>query len=665
MSAIQQKNENKAPLLETSTSMQIEYTTEESTYYSTKETTKKRKTRDSEDTSSTTLTSLQENVGTSRNSSLPPPVHNTTTLTKSGTKQNTALGNTTTDIPTPDDLTPQTETDMETELGNTTTNTPTSDDPTPQTETNMETDSVATIEDTPTRIKSYSQAVTGTNKNFKEPNLNLINQIQTWVNITRAGLAESKQRSFDLDTWTPDKIINAFSSTEELRKLINHKINSKPTQKEILPSIEIKFFYRDRAFFCTFTNRQEARPKHQKEFQYMLNTAIERYKNAHNALIINKNNREQVTSMLKKKIAIDYGTNLELSKLNAHEITQYILYITSFTQIPLQLKYEKLKELIAQIQTENLINLPNTPEEIDEKIKEILPFKLPIEDRRNIRAVLASLRQIYIFSRLPDAYINDKHIPLPANPNLLNSNTKKFFPITSRKDLKNLKTYKEELKKFYYFSTIPPSYFDLPPPKQPLPSTPQELRPRLREIFPFFPKDEEDFKTHIRLLREDYFFQTLPNDYIISKKKLPLDPTQLKLKTLFTYPIQDKQTALDFIEEIPHYFKIPDPLPLEYVSINYTNKLDLPTDLEKITEVNLTLPISTSKELIIAVRALREHYFFHKIPTKWIQIENKDSKRNKDSNRLPGTPEELNKILKEKKPSSEITFPITDPNEIP
>ena len=49
--------------------------------------------------------------------------------------------------------------------------------------------------------------------------------------------------------------------------------------------------------------------------------AIERYKQQHNAIIINNNNKEQISDMLRKKIAIDFWTNEEFSLLDTHEIT--------------------------------------------------------------------------------------------------------------------------------------------------------------------------------------------------------------------------------------------------------------------------------------------------------------------------------------------------------
>ena len=189
-----------------------------------------------------------------------------------------------------------------------------------------------------------------------------------------------------------------------------------------------------------------------------------------------------------------------------------------------------------------------------------------------------------------------------------------MFPITSHAELKNLKIYKQRLQEYYLFCTIPPDYFSMPPPKLPLPLTPQDLTPRLREIFPFYPRNAEHFKDHIHLLRQEYAFKTLPNDYLINKKRLPTNPISLPLSEQFSFPMEDTDTVKQFLNTIPHYYAIPNPLPLAYTIINYTDKPDLPQEPELITEVNLTLPISTPKKLIIAARALCEYYHFYSIP---------------------------------------------------
>ena len=69
----------------------------------------------------------------------------------------------------------------------------------------------------------------------------------------------------------------------------------------------------------------------------------------------------------------------------------------------------------------------------------------------------------------------------------------------------------------------------------------------------------------------------------------------------------------------------------------------------------------TPKELTIAARALRKHYYFYTIPEEQIQI----STKNTDTSRqIPNTNEELNKVLQLKDPDTILHFPITDQTNI-
>ena len=370
--------------------------------------------------------------------------------------------------------------------------------------------------------------------------------------------------------------------------------------------------------------------------------------------------------MLRKKIAIDYWTNKEFTNLDTHEIAQYTLYLAGFAKILIKLDFDSLKKTINIVKNRQLTPLPPTPSEIPESIITNLPFTLPITDLRKIRAIVASLRNVYTFERLPSEYIADKRTPLPSYPSQLNEETCKLFPITTRAELQNLKNYKQYLQTHYLFKTIPPEYFDLPPPKSPLPPTPQLLTPRLRRIFPFHPKDSDDFKEHIKILREEYAFLTLPNDYLISKRRLPEDPSQLTLAEQINFPIEKMDDVHQFYQNIPTYYHLPDPLPLKYVNFNYTERLNLPQDSDLIYEVNLTLPIATPKELLTAARALRKFYYFHTIPDEWIDIpKKKTSETTSDNRQIPNNNEDLNNILKTKEPSTNIQFPITDQSYIP
>ena len=179
--------------------------------------------------------------------------------------------------------------------------------------------------------------------------------------------------------------------------------------------------------------------------------------------------------MLRKKLAIDYWMNEEFTNLDVHEITRYTLYLTGFAKIPIQQNFDELRELISSIQNNQLKPLSPSPEEISETNQALLPFTLPIEDHCNIRAVAASLHILYTFDHLPEEYISDKRILLLTSSNFLNEETHEFFLIILCSELRNLKKLKQLLHSYYLFSNIPLTFFDLPLPKSPLPSTPQEL----------------------------------------------------------------------------------------------------------------------------------------------------------------------------------------------
>ena len=70
----------------------------------------------------------------------------------------------------------------------------------------------------------------------------------------------------------------------------------------------------------------------------------------------------------------------------------------------------------------------------------------------------------------------------------------------------------------------------------------------------------------------------------------------------------------------------------------------------------------TPRELIIAARALREHYFFQLLSEDWIQI----SKRNVEEigNRLPNTVEELKQQIEQRNLQTILNFSITKQKEI-
>jgi len=134
------------------------------------------------------------------------------------------------------------------------------------------------------------------------------------------------------------------------------------------------------------------------------------------------------------------------------------------------------------------------------------------------------LRAIYKFKRLPENYIDDKREMLPKYPSKLRKKCGKFFPVMDRSELKLVNKRKQKLRKYYFFTKLPESYFILLPKKQELPLAYQELTPSLRRMFPFCPRDGEDFKEHMKELRKVYVFKYLLNDYLINKRRLLVNP---------------------------------------------------------------------------------------------------------------------------------------------
>ena len=189
---------------------------------------------------------------------------------------------------------------------------------------------------------------------------------------------------------------------------------------------------------------------------------------------------------------------------------------------------------------------------------------------------------MFSFDKLPDAYIADNREALPTSYKNLRDEVQHLFSITDRAELKNLAYYRETLQKYYFVQQILAEYFDLPAPKRPLPSTLQNLTPRLREKFLFLPANQEDFKEHVRLLRVDYSFTRLPNDYIISRRRLLLDPVNLKMPN-FAFLLQSTEEVNTFIKSVPQIYNISTLLPQAYCNFNYTNLSDLPEDANSVT----------------------------------------------------------------------------------
>ncbi|CAG8851353.1 11645_t:CDS:1, partial [Gigaspora margarita] len=82
--------------------------------------------------------------------------------------------------------------------------------------------------------------------------------------------------------------------------------------------------------------------------------------------------------------------------------------------------------------------LSERPEEIDEDLKLVLPYAIPIKEREHLVPTIRVLRKIYRFEKLYKSYIDLLCRNLPENPNELVDELKKFFLIKKISELQYL-----------------------------------------------------------------------------------------------------------------------------------------------------------------------------------------------------------------------------------
>src|SRR5260364_9258 len=177
---------------------------------------------------------------------------------------------------------------------------------------------------------------------------------------------------FNVEEWSIDKIIEAFKTKESVLEFVKYKLETKATNMEIPPAIETKLKYQDRAFFRYFTNRQETRPAHQKEFMHLLGRVTQRYKDAYRAYVMNKKNKDQIYDKLRKKLGIDFLTNTDFIVLDAFEITQLLFFVAGFARLQNDLNFEALRKTINELKSNLLIQLAEYYDMILKKIREEL-----------------------------------------------------------------------------------------------------------------------------------------------------------------------------------------------------------------------------------------------------------------------------------------------------
>ncbi|RIB23068.1 hypothetical protein C2G38_2172332 [Gigaspora rosea] len=274
-----------------------------------------------------------------------------------------------------------------------------------------------------------------------------------------------------------------------------------------------------------------------------------------------------------------------------------------------------------------LVPLPDTPELIPEMFQNLLPFKLPIKDRKETGQIVRAMRQVFTFTQLPEEYFANQLIPLPEKPEELEDEWRNLFPISNPKELRNIREHLTELRTRYTFKWLLDSYFDLPERKPPLPSTPQMLNTEIAYAFPFTPKDRSDFIRHLDLLREYYEFKKIPNDYIKHKEHLPQHPSDIKLRKKKETPTT---LGLQTGERSDDKHTNNHPWATKRQGRDGSNgKERIPDDLnlikEKIsqlegTENNVTIPITEYNKVTETIKILKESFDFTNIPTHILQL---------------------------------------------
>ena len=141
---------------------------------------------------------------------------------------------------------------------------------------------------------------------------------------------------------------------------------------------------------------------------------MENYKEKNSVIYTNRKIRNQINIKVRQKLAIQWLTSQKMRK-NLKEIAKNINYCMGFMKIADRIKGEKVWEIVNEAIEDTFEKLPETPNEIPEEIRNILPFELSVKNRGNLRAILAALRKIYKFARLPEEYLVQLE-PLLPNP---------------------------------------------------------------------------------------------------------------------------------------------------------------------------------------------------------------------------------------------------------
>jgi len=273
------------------------------------------------------------------------------------------------------------------------------------------------------------------------------------------------------------KLLSKIHDSQSILNIIIEikESNQKPFNYNY-PAIFNKMKFKDRSFFQSFTNNDN-KPSHQIEFQTIETDFISNYKNDHKLEHINLPTRKKIRSIICTLLSITFLKNLNFTEYNPFQLSQLIQYLINYfiRKDKVQLNFFEFLDLLKKKTQSNLPALPDTYSLIPSQILIKLPFQLPLVKPSQIKPSATALHNYYTFDLLPQSYIQILP-PLPQKIENFPFDFKNIFPITKRENLKKIGEYKTWLSSQYnFYGPLPSCYFDLPPPKKPLPTTYQLL----------------------------------------------------------------------------------------------------------------------------------------------------------------------------------------------
>ena len=147
-----------------------------------------------------------------------------------------------------------------------------------------------------------------------------------------------------------------------MQEFIQHKLLTLHTDYAIPNAISLKFFYRDSAFFKSFTNNKRITPAHQTEYSNLLTQVINMYKFKNNIILTDKATRDAIQSKLRQKIAIDYLINLNFRHMEPYHISQMIKYCRNLMKAKLIENPKAIQDITNQVYDSLKKALPNIPQ---------------------------------------------------------------------------------------------------------------------------------------------------------------------------------------------------------------------------------------------------------------------------------------------------------------